>query len=138
MILSACLLASCCSQEGTADPFSGCTDVAENSCTIFKPQCFHPGCRGLKIYSDLSVAGDLRVPVIPGTFLTLAKPLLGITCPVVLVFLVMYTTDAVMFEGCLLVGIEMEFGTFQGRQFLLVKGQAMMGENAAEIMGIYF
>lgn len=44
---------------------------------------------------------------------------------VVLVFLVMYTTDAVLFECCLLVGIEMEFGTFQGRQFLLVKGQAM-------------
>lgn len=57
---------------------------------------------------------------------------------VVLVFLVMYTTDAVVFEGCLLVWVEMEFGTFQGRQFLLLKGQSMMGKDAAENMGKYF
>lgn len=50
----------------------------------------------------------------------------------------MYTTNAVMFEGCLPVGVEMEFGTFQGTQLLLGKGQAMMGKDAAEIMGKYF
>lgn len=59
--------------------------------------------------------------------------------PVVLVFLVMYTTDAVVFESCLMVGgVEVEFGTFQGRQFLLVKGQAMMGKDAAAIVGNCF
>lgn len=80
VILSARLLAKCCSQKGTAEPFSGRVDVAENSCTNFKPECFPPGCRGLKIYSDLSMAGDLCVPVMPGMFLTLSKPLLGILC----------------------------------------------------------
>lgn len=80
VILSARLLANCCSQEGTAEPFSGHMDVAENSCTVFKPECFHPGCRGLKIYSDLSMACDLWVPVMPGMFLTLSKLLLGILC----------------------------------------------------------
>jgi len=50
----------------------------------------------------------------------------------------MYTTDAVVCEGCLLVGIEMKFDKFKGRQFHLLKCQAVMGKEAAEMIGVHF
>lgn len=50
----------------------------------------------------------------------------------------MYTADAVVFEGCLLVGTEMKFDKFKGRQFHLVKCEAMMGKDAAEIISMHF
>lgn len=56
---------------------------------------------------------------------------------VVFVFLVMYRADAVAFEGCLLVGEEIKFGKFQGKRFHLVKCQAVMGRDAAEVIGVH-
>lgn len=50
----------------------------------------------------------------------------------------MCTTDAVVFEGCLLVGTEMKFDKSQGKQFHLVKCQAVRGKDEAEMIGVRF
>lgn len=122
-MLSARLVAGFRSQEHTTEPFSLCTSVADtrkNNRSAFKPECSHPGCRLLKIY--FTVWEHPRWPACPSGTRQISH-----TCQTssgnhwqpVFVFLVMYTTNAVVFAGCLLVGTEMKLDIYKGRQFHL-------------------